>query len=85
MIAKIVQIGNSKGIRIPKPLIEQIGAPEEVELIIKNKELIIRPLSSPRKGWEDSFRLMAENNDDRLFDSEDQLIANEWDNIEWTW
>lgn len=85
MIAKIVQIGNSKGIRIPKSLIEQIGAPEEVELVIKNKELIIKPLTSPRKGWDDAFKAMAENNDDRLLDSEEQLIENEWDNLEWTW
>jgi antitoxin MazE len=85
MIAKVIQIGNSKGIRIPKPIIEQIGLPDEVELVVENKELIIRPINSPRRGWDEAFKEMAQHQDDRALDSEVDFISNNWDKEEWTW
>ena len=51
MKARIVRIGNSKGIRIPKPLLDQTGLQGEVEIQAKNGSLIIRPTRKPRAGW----------------------------------
>lgn len=84
-IAKIIQIGNSKGIRIPKPIIEQIGIFDEVELVIENDELIIRPLLKPRQGWEQAFSLQAKSPDASSYDWEVPYIENDWDEAEWTW
>ncbi len=66
MELSIIQIGNSKGLRIPKPLIEKYGLKDKVELILEKGYLIIKPISSPRKGWETAFKAMNENGDDQL-------------------
>ena len=85
MKTKIVKIGNSQGIRIPKILLEQSGLHDEVELEVKNNQLIIRPKRSTRKGWEDAFRLMAEMSDDQLLDEDSLLNQSNWDKEEWEW
>ena len=51
MKTRIVPIGNSQGIRIPKVLLEQVGLKGEVELSVDGDSLIIRPAASPRAGW----------------------------------
>ena len=83
MVAKIIQIGNSRGIRIPKPLIDQMGAPSEVELLFRDDELILRPVHRSRAVWALAFREMAGNNDDTLLD--DDVTADDWDEHEWQW
>ncbi|MBF0288727.1 MAG: AbrB/MazE/SpoVT family DNA-binding domain-containing protein [SAR324 cluster bacterium] len=83
MIAKIIRIGNSQGIRIPKPLLEQSGLKEEVELKIEDNQLIIRPLSNPREGWDKAFKMMAKKHDDSLLD--DELNLTNWEKTEWEW
>jgi len=84
MRARIVKIGNSKGIRIPKPLLEQAGILNEVELDVEDRRIIIRPVSSPRRGWEPAFKAMADRGDDaRLI--EDERISHTWDEEEWEW
>lgn len=85
MIAKIVKIGNSRGIRIPKPLIEQIGTPDQVELILKDNELIIRSVDNPRKGWDRAFQRAQENQNASHKDEGIDIVENDWDNEEWTW
>ena len=56
MRVKLVTIGNSKGIRIPKALIEQCGLPDELELEVLKDGLKIKPLAAkPRSAWEDAF------------------------------
>jgi len=70
MKAKIIKIGNSQGISIPKIILEQSGFGEEVELEVRNRQLILRPSHHIRKGWEDDFRAMAEKKDDQLLDEE---------------
>ena len=82
MQTTIIKIGNSKGIRIPKPLLEQCGIEKEVELKVKKNEIIIKPVKAPRKGWEDAFKKMIKNNDDKLLIDFPQ---NEWDEKEWEW
>lgn len=84
MRARIVKIGNSQGIRIPKPLLEQTGIDEDVELEVEKNKLVIRPATHPREGWEDEFRAMAENEDDLLISGEED-ISHAWDEKEWRW
>lgn len=66
MITKLVRIGNPKGVRIPKPFIEQSGLSEDIELIFKDIEIIFRSTNGPRKDWEPAFKKMAEQGDDQL-------------------
>jgi antitoxin MazE len=84
MRLRIVKIGNSQGIRIPKPLLEQLNINEDVDIVVENNQMIIRPVSNPRAGWNDAFRKMAENGDDVLIDGE-QTTTHPWDETEWQW
>lgn len=84
MKAAIVKIGNSRGIRIPKPVFEQCGFTNEVELEVENHRLVVRPISAPRANWEESFRLMAKKRDD-VVQSEYESMPNDWDKTEWEW
>ena len=84
MRARIVKIGNSQGIRIPKPILEQSGITKDVDIEVENNQIIIRPLLIPRTGWDRAFRQMAENGDDILMDS-DESISHSWDDAEWQW
>lgn len=84
MKAHLIQIGNSRGIRIPKPLIELCGLGDEVEIEAGAGELVIRPVRPPREGWDAAFAGMAEAGDDRPLD----LVAERgpsWDDEEWEW
>mgnify|MGYP003989642501 CR=1 FL=1 len=84
MRARIVKIGNSQGIRIPKPLLDQSGITTDVELEIEKHQITIRPVQSVRPGWDEAFKLMAQNSDDELTDDAD-IIEHEWDEDEWKW
>jgi antitoxin MazE len=70
MKARIVRIGNSQGIRIPKPLLDQTGLSGEVEIDAQDDTLIIRPARRPRAGWAAAFREMAHRGDDTLLDDD---------------
>ena len=83
MNARIIQIGNSRGIRLPKALLEQAGLTEKVQIEAKPNEIIIRSAHRPREGWEDAFRLMAERGDDAMSDEPVSLTA--FDETEWRW
>ncbi len=58
MKVAIIPIGNSKGIRIPKPMLEQCRFGKSVEIEVENNRLILRPVGRPRSGWEDAFKAM---------------------------
>ncbi len=81
---RIVKIGNSQGIRIPKLLLEQTDFGEEVELELQEDRLIVRPAQRPRHDWEGAFKAMAERFDDELLDGE-PLPLTAWDEEEWEW
>ncbi len=81
MKASIIQIGNSKGLRIPKPILKQCGFQKEVELEVHDKELIIKSTKRSRRNWEKSFKAMAQNRDDQLI----EFAQNQWDEEEWEW
>ncbi len=66
MEISVIQIGNSKGVRLSKTLIEKYNIKDKVELILEKGQIIIKPISSPRKGWEKAFKEMNENGDDQL-------------------
>jgi antitoxin MazE len=80
---RIIRIGNSQGVRIPKYLLDQLAFGEEVELELQDDALLLRPLRPARAGWEEQFRLMAEQKDDYLLD--EPHAATEWDETEWEW
>jgi antitoxin MazE len=83
MKARIVKIGNSRGIRIPKPLIAQTGLKDEVEITVEENRLVISSAERPRAGWVEAFREMARRGDDALLDSD--RIGTKWDEEEWEW
>ncbi len=66
MDISVIPIGNSKGIRLTKTLIEKYNIKDTVELILENDCIILKAKSTPRKGWEKSFKKMHENGDDKL-------------------
>ena len=80
---KIVRIGNSRGIRIPKVILDQCHINEEVELEAKEDCLIIRSPHTAREGWDSAFQKMHENRDDVLIISD--AIPNEFDEEDWEW
>ena len=84
MKAQIVRIGNSQGIRIPKPFLQQSGIAREVDIEVQGNQIVLRALRRPREGWEDSFRQMASKGDDRLID-ENLPAQTSWDEEEWRW
>ncbi|MBX3281382.1 MAG: AbrB/MazE/SpoVT family DNA-binding domain-containing protein [Acidobacteria bacterium] len=81
MQARIIQIGNSQGIRLPKALLEQSGISGEVELELHESGILIRNAEMPRSGWDIAFKAMAEN------DAEDavEALPNEFEKKEWQW
>jgi antitoxin MazE len=79
---QLIKIGNSRGIRIPKTLIDQVKLGNEVEIAVQRGQLVIRPVSRPRSGWEEQFRAMAEQGDDQLLD---KPVSTKWDRSDWVW
>ena len=84
MRTRIVKIGNSRGIRIPKPLIKGAGLEDEVDITVHNNSLIVSPASHPREGWDEAFKEMGDRGDDLLING-DQLTWSEWDKDDWEW
>ncbi len=84
MRAHVVRIGNSRGIRIPKAMLEQCRLDGPVELEVERGRLIVRSPARPREGWEEAFREMAERGDDALLDA-GSLTPTKWERDEWTW
>ncbi|MBC7650458.1 MAG: AbrB/MazE/SpoVT family DNA-binding domain-containing protein [Deinococcales bacterium] len=65
MEISVISIGNSKGIRLTKTLIEKYNIKDTVELILEKNYIIIKPKNTPRKGWEKAFKNMHDNEDDK--------------------
>lgn len=79
----IIRIGNSKGLRLPKSLLEQCRIGAQVELTVEGDRLVLKPVGRPRDGWEDGFVRMAAAGDDVALLDEDAPSG--WDDSEWTW
>lgn len=84
MITKIVPIGNSRGVRIPKAMLEHCGFGEVVEMQARKGALILRPAKTPRAGWGSAFEGMAAAKDDLLV-LEDAPTSTQFDAEEWEW
>jgi antitoxin MazE len=80
--ARIVRIGNSRGLRIPRALLEECGIRETVELTVEQGCLVVRPVRGVREGWAEAARAMAERGDDHLRDPE---LPTEFDEADWEW
>ena len=79
---RIVKIGNSQGVRLPKLLLEQSGIHAEVEIEVQGDYLTIRPTSRSRSGWDEAFAAMSKQHDDVLLD---EASTTDWDQFEWEW
>jgi antitoxin MazE len=82
MKTRLVRIGNSRGVRIPKPLIEEAGLGDEVELRVREGTLVIAPLREVREGWAAAARNAALRADDGL---SVEPSATRFDEEEWDW
>ena len=61
METKIIAIGNSKGVRLPKAALNEcrLSEGETVNLDVRGRSIIIAPKRDPREGWEASFKRAA--------------------------
>jgi len=82
MLTKIRKLGNSRGVLIPKPLLEQAGLEDQAEILIEGNTLVLRrPKRAPRQGWAEDSKRIAARGEDALVWPE---FANEAD-ADWTW
>jgi antitoxin MazE len=82
MRTRLVRIGNSRGVRIPKLLLEQAGLEDEVELRVVEHGIVIESVRAPRAGWEEAARLVRERGEDGLLD---EPTPTRFDETEWEW
>ncbi|MCB1023221.1 MAG: AbrB/MazE/SpoVT family DNA-binding domain-containing protein [Acidobacteria bacterium] len=84
MKTQIVKIGNSKGLRIPKALLEECSLSGDVELEIRSEGLLIKPAKTPRLNWENAFKTMSDNDEDELL-VENNEAATTFEKEKWRW
>lgn len=85
MKTKVIKIGNSKGVRIPRHILEESGLKNEVEIEVNDNKIILKPTKKVREDWDIAFKGMAKNNDDILLDKKSLGNLTSWDNEEWEW
>jgi len=80
MEASIIKIGNSRGLRLSKSILEKYNINERVEIILEKGRIILKPIESPRKNWETAFKKMHLDKDDQLLvnDVFDNETFEEW-------
>jgi antitoxin MazE len=83
MKAHVIQIGYSRGIRIPKSVIEQCQLHGAVDLIVQPGQLVVRSAAKARAGWDQTFEQMRRHGDDQLLDHESPPSSG-WDRKDWT-
>ena len=82
MKTRIVRIGNSRGVRLPKPLLAEAGLSDEVEVRARNGAIVITSAARPRAGWSEAARLARARDEDRLLDAPTNT---RFDDEEWEW
>mgnify|MGYP002626526158 CR=1 FL=1 len=83
MKAKLIAIGNSKGVRLPRAVIDECGFGEEIELRVERGTVVLAPARGAREGWDDAFRGMAAEGDDAPLLPD--RLEHDWDEEEWEW
>lgn len=83
MRARVIKIGNSQGLRIPKPILDQTGIMDDVEIEVEKNQIIVRPVNNVRAGWDAAFKAMGEDGDDEPIINDN--ISHSWDEQEWKW
>lgn len=66
MKLSIINIGNSKGIRLSKTILEKYNIQDAVEVFLEKEYIVLKPKPEPRKNWEKAFKKMHANGDDQL-------------------
>jgi antitoxin MazE len=66
MEATIIKIGNSKGLRLSKTILDKYNIKDKVEIILEMGQIILKPIESPRKNWEIAFENMNKEGDDKM-------------------
>lgn len=82
MKTRLVRIGNSRGVRLPKPLILEAGLSEDVELRVQKGAIVIARAALPRSGWSEAAKRLRMRSDDALLDPP---TLTRFDETEWTW
>ncbi len=82
MKTRLVRIGNSRGVRLPKAIIGEAGLTEEVELVVRDGAVVIARTTSARSGWADAAKQMRERDGDLLLDPP---VPTLFDEREWEW
>ncbi len=82
MKARLVRIGNSRGVRLPKPLIEEAGLEDDVELVVRDGAIVIASARRPRTGWAVAAKRLRQRGKDRLLDPP---VSTHFDEEEWEW
>lgn len=82
MKARLVRIGNSRGVRLPKPLIDQAGLTDDVELQLRGNTIVIVAQKRPRSGWAEAARALHAAGGDQLLDAP---APTKFDEAEWQW
>jgi antitoxin MazE len=85
MRIKLVPIGNSKCVRLPKAVLEQCSLRDEIELEVRGEQVILRSPQSARAGWDAAFARMARRGDDALLDEAAVHSPTAWEREEWRW
>ena len=80
--ARIIRIGNSRGLRIPKALLEQAQLPDEVQLRAEPGRILVRAARRPRAGWAEAAKVLHERGGDELLD---EATPTRFDRDEWRW
>ena len=78
---RLIKIGNSQGIRIPKVVLDQLNLIDAIELEVQDNLLIVRPSQAARTNWSGQFQQMATLGDDTLLDP--ALNSSQWEETEW--
>lgn len=79
---KLVRIGNSRGVRLPKPLIAQAGLADDVELVVRGNTIVIVTRRTVRQGWAEAAQRLHQSGGDQLTDPE---TGTRFDDDEWRW
>ena len=83
MKTRLVRIGNSRGVRLPKPLIEEAGLSEEVELRVREGAIVIAAVEQARAGWAEAAERLRERGEDELLDPPVSIRFDEEEEWEW--